>query len=150
MSELNLPSFEFRIKKIKTGFQIFDLFRKKYVKLTPEEWVRQNFLHYLIEYKSYPLALIAVETELNINQMSKRSDAIIFDIQGRPLVLIELKAPDVKINQDVFDQVAVYNSRLEVDYFMISNGMEHFFCKVDRETAQYQFFEEIPDYTILI
>ncbi len=149
MLELNLPKFDFRLKKEKNGLQIFDIYRKKYVKLTPEEWVRQNFLNFLIGEKAYPLGLVAVEKELKINDMRKRCDAIIYDSHAKPLVIIELKAPHVPITQDVFDQVAVYNSKLKVDFFMISNGMEHHCCRVDNSKTTYHFFQEIPKFSEL-
>ena len=150
MLQLNLPEYQFRLKQTEKGLLILDSLRKRFVKLTPEEWVRQNFLHYLIEYKQYPLALMAVEKQLTINGLKKRCDAILYDIQTNPLMIIELKAPNIPITQLVFDQVAVYNSKLKVKYFMISNGFEHYCCKVNPENSSYLFFEGIPDYSQLL
>ncbi len=146
MLQLNLPASQFRIKRTEKGFFIFDRFRKRYVKLTPEEWVRQHFLVYLIENKAYPEYLMAVEQQLNLHGMKKRCDAVFYDLQAKPQVIIELKAPNIPITQAVFDQVAVYNSKLKVDYFMVSNGLEHFCCRVNTQTVSYEFFEGIPDY----
>ena len=150
MWQLNLPEYQFRIKQTENSYFILDSFRKRFVKLTPEEWVRQNFLRFLTENKLYPSGLIAVEKQLTINGMKKRCDAILYDIQAKPLMIIEFKAPNVSVNQQVFDQVAVYNAKLKVNYFLISNGMEHFCCKVNTENASYSFFEGIPDYSILL
>ncbi|NLO69379.1 MAG: type I restriction enzyme HsdR N-terminal domain-containing protein [Porphyromonadaceae bacterium] len=150
MLQLNLPSSQFRVKQTEKGYFIFDRFRKRWVKLTPEEWVRQHFLVYLVENKGYPEALMAVEQQLNLHGMNKRCDAVLYDIQAKPLLIIELKAPNISINQAVFDQVAVYNAKLKVDYFMISNGLDHYCCRVNTETASYEFFEEIPNYNELI
>ncbi|HNX89424.1 MAG TPA: type I restriction enzyme HsdR N-terminal domain-containing protein [Paludibacteraceae bacterium] len=150
MLQLNLPEYQFRLKQTEKGLLILDSLRKRFVKLTPEEWVRQNFLRYLIEHKQYPLALMAVEKQLIVNGLKKRCDAILYDIKGNPMIIIELKAPNIPITQLVFDQVAVYNSKLKVKYFMISNGFEHYCCKVNPENSSYLFFEGIPDYSLLL
>ncbi|PIF00628.1 MAG: hypothetical protein CR965_01740 [Paludibacter sp.] len=145
MQQLQLPNYSFRIKKINRGFQIFDDFRQKYVKLTPEEWVRQNFLRFLVEEKGFPKELIAIETELKVNEMKKRCDAIVYNKQGQPFIIIELKAPNIPITQEVFDQTAVYNTQLNVNFLIISNGLQHFFCQINKDTSSYNFFEEIPN-----
>jgi len=150
MWQLNLPEYQFRIKQIEKSIFILDSYRKRYVKLTPEEWVRQNFLRFLTENKGFPMGLLAVEKQLNINGMKKRCDAILYDLQAKPSMIIELKAPHIPITQQVFDQVAVYNVKLKVDYFMISNGLEHYCCKVNTENASYSFFEGIPPYSVLL
>jgi len=147
MSQLNLPEYNFRIKKQNEKLFIFDTQRKRYVSLTPEEWVRQHFIRFLIEVKGYPAALLAVEKQLNMNGMKKRCDAILYDSDAKPILIIELKAQTVPISQATFDQVAVYNAKLKVDFFMISNGIEHFCCKVNTETARYEFFPEIPHFS---
>ena len=146
MLQLNLPASQFKIKQTEKGYFIFDQFRKRYVKLTPEEWVRQHFVMFLIEHKGYPAALLAVEPQLNLHGMRKRCDAVLYDLQINPQLIIELKAPNIPITQAVFDQVAVYNSKLKVHLFMVSNGLEHYCCRVNTETASYDFFEEIPEY----
>ena len=146
MLQLNLPQYSFRIKKQNEKLVIFDSQRKRYVALTPEEWVRQNFIRFLIEEKGYPAAYLAIEKQLNMNGMKKRCDAILYNEHAQPFLIIELKAPNIAITQATFDQIAVYNAKLKVDFFIISNGIEHFCCKVNLETARYEFFPEIPDF----
>ena len=124
MEKLNLPTYSFNIKLIEQRKYIFDFIRKKFVLLTPEEWVRQNFLKYLVEEKKYPVSLIAVEKEFKLNKLSKRSDVIIYDKQGQPLLIVECKAASVKIDQKVFDQIARYNMTLKVDFLVITNGLD--------------------------
>jgi type I site-specific restriction endonuclease len=150
MLQLNLPQYSFRIKKQNEKLVIFDSQRKRYVVLTPEEWVRQNFIRFLIEEKGYPAAYLAIEKQLNMNGMKKRCDAILYNEHAQPFLIIELKAPNVAISQATFDQVAVYNAKLKVDFFIISNGIEHFCCKVNSETARYEFFSEIPNFNQII
>lgn len=144
MEKLNLPTYSFNIKLIEQRKYIFDFIRKKYVILTPEEWVRQNFLKYLVDEKKFPASLIAVEMEFKLNKLSKRSDAVVFDKDGKPFLIIEFKATDVKINQKVFDQIARYNMKLKVDFLIVSNGMEHFCCKIDYTNNNYLFLKEVP------
>jgi len=146
MLQLNLPEFNFRIKKQNEKLVIFDTQRKRYVSLTPEEWVRQHFIQFLIQVKGYPAALIAIEKQLKMNGMKKRCDAILYNEHALPFLIIELKAPNVPITQATFDQVAVYNAKLRVDFFMISNGIEHYCCRVDTENARYEYLPDIPDY----
>ena len=147
MEKLNLPTYSFNIKFIEQRKYIFDFIRKKYVILTPEEWVRQNFLKYLVEEKKYPASLIAVEKEFKLNNLSKRSDAVIYNKQGNPYLIIECKAPEVKIDQKVFDQIARYNMVLNVELLVVTNGLQHFCCKLDAEEDTYYFLKEIPDYS---
>jgi type I site-specific restriction endonuclease len=149
MLQLNLPAYKFRIKKTNEKFQIFDSQRKRYISLTPEEWVRQHFIHFMIEVKGYPSALLAVEKQLNLNGMKKRCDAVLYDREANPVMIIEFKAPNVAINQETFDQVAVYNSKLRVSLFIVSNGLEHYCCKINPENTRYEFFPEIPDFDSL-
>lgn len=150
MLQLNLPQYSFRIKKQNEKLVILDSLRKRYVALTPEEWVRQNFIRFLIEEKGYPAAYLAIEKQLNMNGMKKRCDAILYNEHALPFLIIELKAPNVAISQATFDQVAVYNAKLKVDFFIISNGIEHYCCKVNLETARYEFFPEIPDFNQIV
>jgi hypothetical protein len=150
MSQLNLPIYNFQIKNQKDKRYIFDNQRKKYVRLTPEEWVRQHFIRFLIEEKGYPASYIAVEKELKMNGLHKRCDAILYNQEAQPILILEFKAPHVPLSQQTFDQVAVYNSKLHVDYLIITNGMEHFCCYVNRVNAHYSFFEDIPTYQTLI
>lgn len=144
MLQLNLPQYNFRIKKENEKYFIFDSQRKRFVSLTPEEWVRQHFIRFLIEVKNYPAAYLAVEKQLNLNGMKKRCDAILYNNNALPVMIIEFKAPNVVISQETFDQVAVYNAKLKVDYFIISNGLEHYCCKVNTENSKYEFLPEIP------
>ncbi|MFZ4725455.1 MAG: type I restriction enzyme HsdR N-terminal domain-containing protein [Paludibacter sp.] len=146
MLQLNLPTYTFRIKKQNDKTVIFDSQRKRFVSLTPEEWVRQNFIRFLIQEKGYPAAYIAIEKQLNYNGMKKRCDAILYNEDAQPVLIIELKSPNIAISQATFDQVAVYNAKLKVDFFMISNGIEHYCCRVNLENAKYEFFSEIPDF----
>lgn len=149
MLELNLPIFEPKLKKIKGDVFIFDQIRKKYLLLTPEEWVRQNFLNYLINHKGYPYSLMENESIIKLNSMTRRCDTVVYNNMLKPLVIVEYKRPDVKIDQHVFDQIVRYNIVLKVDYLIISNGLSHFCCKINYEDQSYSFLESIPDYTEL-
>jgi len=148
MLPLKLPRYHFSITG-SNGKKIFDPIRKKFVALTPEEWVRQNFLKFLMEEKKYPAGLIIVEQTLKVNKLHKRCDAVVHDKKGQPLVVLEFKAPDVALNQKVFDQVARYNITLQVKYLIVSNGMEHYCCSVNPIEKTYQFLEHIPEYSEL-
>ena len=145
--KLNLPEYQFKIKASEKGgkVQILDITRKKFVVLTPEEWVRQNFIQYLIREKKYPVSLISTEAGLKYNQLKKRSDIIIYKGTS-PLVLIECKAPEIKISQKTFDQAAVYNTTLKAKYLIVTNGMNHYCCSLDQKKGAYVFFKEIPAY----
>ena len=144
--ELNLPYYSFRIKEHNGKKLIFDSFRRRWVMLTPEEWVRQNFARYLTEIKHFPASLVAIERSLRINQHDFRSDIVLFAKTGIPLVVVECKAPEVKISQDVFDQIARYNMELRVNYLIVTNGMNHYCCRFDQDQLTYTFLPEIPDY----
>lgn len=146
MQRLNLPEYEFKFREQNGQRQIFDVFRKKYVALTPEEWVRQNFLMYLVIEKSYPPSLIAVEAGLKLYRRSKRTDVVVYDKQGSPALVVECKAPEIKINQDVFDQILRYNIALKVKYLIVTNGLEHFCCTLDYKNKSSHFLEVIPEY----
>ncbi|MDR0385518.1 MAG: type I restriction enzyme HsdR N-terminal domain-containing protein [Prevotellaceae bacterium] len=143
---LNLPLFKYKIKDSEKGKTIFDPVRNKYVALTPEEWVRQNFLQYLIRIKNTPQSLIRVEMHLELNGLAKRSDIVVHNRRGNPLLAIECKAPTVKITQSVFEQLARYNLRLNVPYLAVTNGMDHFFCKYSESEKRYIFLTDIPEY----
>ncbi len=144
MQALNLPTYQFKLKQKGLVTQIFDAIRKKYVILTPEEWVRQNFLQFLIHEKKFPASLIAVEMGLKYNQLQKRADVLVYDKSGTPYLMVECKAPEVKITQDVFDQVARYNMNFKVKYLVITNGLNHFCCQMDYSTNNYNYLENIP------
>ncbi len=146
MQKLNLPTYPFKLKSNENKTLIFDKLRKKNVVLTPEEWVRQHFVMYLIEEKKYPVSLIAIEKQLTINNRKKRTDILIFNAQGNPDIIVECKAPKIKITQDTFDQIARYNLKLNANYLIVTNGLEHFYCKIDFENETYIFLKEIPNY----
>ncbi|MBL4605293.1 MAG: type I restriction enzyme HsdR N-terminal domain-containing protein [Flavobacteriaceae bacterium] len=146
MQQLNLPTYSFRLKSSENKTLIFDIVRKKYVVLTPEEWVRQHILHYLIEEKNYPLSLIAVERQLKINSLVKRTDIVVFNRDGKPEIIVECKAPYVPISQDTFDQIARYNLTLQANYLMVTNGLTHYYCQTDLLNETYLFLPELPNY----
>ncbi len=146
MIKLNLPSYSFKFKNKENKLYIFDNFRKKYVVLTPEEWVRQNFITFLTEEKKYPKTLIGIEKEFKINNLSKRFDVLIFDNSGLPDIIVECKAPLIKITQDTFDQIARYNLKFNAKYVIVTNGLEHFFCRLDHKNKKYEFLRDIPTY----
>jgi hypothetical protein len=146
MNRLNLPSFEIKLSGTPEKPKIFDILRRKYVTLTPEEWVRQHFVHYLIEHKGYPMALLANEVELKAGDKRLRCDSILYNKVVQPRMIIEYKAPTVVLTQRVFDQISAYNLLLHVDYLVVSNGMQHYCCKMDYDHQKYLFLEDIPDY----
>ena len=146
MRKLNLPLFEFKIKKENKNNIIFDEIRKKWIILTPEEWVRQHVVHFLLKEKNYPISLIAVEKQLKINTRIKRTDIVVYNKQGTPELLIECKAPSVKITQTTFDQIARYNLTANSNYLMVTNGLAHYFCQIDSTKEAYIFLEDIPSY----
>ncbi len=146
MTPLNLPEYSFNIKKEKEKYLIFDQMRKKYVSLSPEEWVRQHFVAFLTDRKKYPKSLIANEISIVYNGLQKRCDTLVYNKKGEVAMIIEYKAPHIAITQEVFDQIAVYNMKLKVDYLIVSNGMEHFCCKIDYENMRYNFLKDIPEY----
>lgn len=144
MQALNLPSYQFKLKREGLRIHIFDAIRKKYVTLTPEEWVRQNFLQYLIREKKFPAPLIAVEAGLKYNQLRKRMDVLVYNKQGIPYLMVECKAPEVRITQDVFDQIARYNMVFKVKYLVVTNGIDHYCCRIDYTQNTFQYLEQIP------
>ena len=146
MIKLNLPTYIFKLKSKENKTLIFDKLRKKYMVLTPEEWVRQHFVHFLIDKKNYPTSLIALEKQLTINNRKKRTDILVFNTEGTPEIIVECKAPTIKITQDTFDQIARYNLKLKANFLIVTNGLDHFYCKMDFENETYIFLKEIPDY----
>ena len=149
MFRLNLPPYPIKIQEKGEKRQIFDFLRRKWVALTPEEWVRQHFTHYLVEHKGYPQALLANEVELRIGEKRLRCDTLLYNKELRPRMIIEYKAPNIQIQQKTFDQISVYNLLLKVDYLVVSNGLLHYCCKMDYERQSYQFLEDIPNYESL-
>lgn len=149
MSLLNLPGYEAKIREKEGKREIFDRLRRCYVALTPEEWVRQHFVNMLIEYKGYPATLTANEVPITLNGMMRRCDTVVYDNNLRPIAIVEYKAPTVKIDEKVFAQIARYNLVLKVDYLIVSNGLQHFCCKMDYEKNSYSFLREIPAYDVV-
>jgi hypothetical protein len=144
LPKLNLPSFDLTIKKIDQELKVFDSLRRKYVLLTPEEWVRQNFIRYMQEYLDYPAGLIAVEYGFKLNRQQKRGDIVVFNKKKEPVLVVECKASHVKINQQVFDQIARYNMTLQVPYLVVTNGLKHYCCFIDYQHGKYDFLRQIP------
>jgi predicted type IV restriction endonuclease len=147
MQPLNLPPFEANIKKQNGMVKILDILRQKFVALTPEEWVRQHFVHFLIEQKGYSKTLMANEVAVTLNGMSRRCDTVVYRQEGmRPLMIVEYKRPDVEITQRVFEQICRYNMVLEVEWLVVSNGLKHYCCQVDIKNGGYAFMKDIPSY----
>ncbi|MBT8272715.1 MAG: type I restriction enzyme HsdR N-terminal domain-containing protein [Bacteroidia bacterium] len=148
MQKLNFPSYKFRLKNSENKTLIFDEIRKKFVVLQPEEWVRQHCLKYLIEEKKIPKSLISVEKMIELHGTKKRYDIIIFKPDGSIFLIVECKSPQIKINQNTFDQIARYNMVLNANYLMLTNGIEHYYCFIDFKTKSYQFLKEIPKFNL--
>ncbi|MGB0391076.1 MAG: type I restriction enzyme HsdR N-terminal domain-containing protein [Salibacteraceae bacterium] len=150
MQELNLPQYEFKLKPGPTGPLIFDSIRKKFLVLTPEEWVRQNYIEYLHFEFGYPKSLMRLEQPMKYNRMDKRSDIVCYGNGGNPLLIVECKRPTVKITQKTFDQIARYNMVLKVPYMAVTNGLTHFYCKINHEEKTYLFIEAPLEYEKLV
>lgn len=148
MTALNLPPFDYKITKSGANYLIFDTLRRKKVILTPEEWVRQHFVHYLINHLNYPKSLISVERGTSYNKLQKRTDLCVYNNEGKPHLLVECKAAHVPVTQDVVKQVSVYNQTLQAKYVVITNGIQHFCWEVDFETRQYVPMQEVPVWDI--
>lgn len=146
LQPLNLPPYPFKISDQNGTLWLFDEIRKKDVVLTPEEWVRQHFVQYLIKQKNYPRSLIKLEGGLKLNGNAKRSDIVIFNNKGQKILLVECKAPSVKVTQQVFDQVARYNWVHRVPFIAVTNGLNHYYCKIDFENQRYDFIPELDVY----
>jgi hypothetical protein len=146
MQKLNLPNHPIKLVKENNRTLVFDPIRKKYVVNTPEEWVRQNFIQFLIQEKKYPASLIAVEKGIELGKVKKRCDIILYNNEGEPIIIVECKAPSITISQDTFDQIARYNMTLKTDLLIVTNGLDHFTCLMDHENKRYQFLKETPDY----
>ena len=146
MQELNLPDYTATIKTSGGKTLILDIIRKKYVQLTPEEWVRQHFIHFLVNDKKVPATLIAVEKKLRLNLLEKRTDIVVFDNLLQILMIVECKAPSVKINQETFDQIARYNMALNANYLVVTNGLQHYCCYIDHAGQSYSFVADVPSY----
>jgi hypothetical protein len=147
MTPLNLPGFEYKVKMVGQRTQIFDRIRKKYIALTPEEWVRQHIVNFLSTFKNYPISLLKVEASSKYNSQQKRTDVLAYDLSGNPVLLIECKAPEIKIDAAVFEQISRYNSSIKAPYLLVSNGLDHYCCRVNFETGTWAFTEDIPDFS---
>ena len=146
---LNLPEYQFNLKKSDSGLLIFDALRKKYVALTPEEWVRQHFVQFLIHERDFPAALMGNEVSLTQNDIKRRCDTVVAARDGSTLVIIEYKAPSITITQATFDQIVRYNMVLRARYLIVSNGVNHYCCRIDYENNSYDFLHDIPHYSSL-
>jgi hypothetical protein len=148
MQELNFPRYQFRFKSNENKPLIFDEIRKKFVVLTPEEWVRQHVLQFLLSEKKYPLSHINIEKQLKLHNTVKRYDIVVFNSDGSIQLLVECKAPSIHITQDTFDQIARYNLVADASYLMVTNGLDHYFCQMDQKQQRYNFLKDIPLYGI--
>ena len=146
MMELNLPPAELNIREENGKTYVFDRLRKQFVRLTPEEFVRQRFVSYLITYKKYPQFRLANEIGIELGNVKKRCDTVLYDEYLQPLMIIEYKAPSVPVRQNTFDQITRYNMRLNVPWLIVSNGIQHYCCRIDYEKREYCFFKDIPEY----
>ena len=147
MQKLNFPSYNYRFKNSENKTHIFDVIRKKFVVLQPEEWVRQHCLNYLTNEKNYPISLLNVEKQLKINRLIKRYDVVIYNNDGSIFCLVECKAPSVKITQKTFDQIAQYNRTLNASYLMVTNGLNHYYCSMNQMSKGYNFIKSLPKYS---
>lgn len=146
LQKLNFPEFSFRFKNSENKISIFDVIRKRFIILQPEEWVRQHCIHYLMLVKSYPKSLINIEKELIVNTLRKRYDIVVYNPDGTIHLIIECKSPTVTINQDTFNQIARYNLSLNATYLMITNGINHYYCQMDFKEEKYHFLKDIPEH----
>ncbi len=147
--KLNLPEYELKLKKEGEQFFVFDSIRKKHIQLTPEEWVRQNFIEFLLNDKKIPKGLISVESKITLNGLTKRTDILVHSRDAKPLLIVECKSADIKINQQVFDQIARYNMVLDVKYLVLTNGLQHYCCQIDHANQKYNFIKDIPEFDLL-
>lgn len=147
---LNLPPLELKVKSTQEGVRVYDVLREKYVALTPEEFVRQHFINWLVNYLHFPASNIAVESGIRVNGTKKRVDTMIVDRTASPLMIVEFKAPGVSITQDTFDQIVRYNMALRAKYLVVSNGLHHYCCVNDYERGTYHFIPKVPDYYDII
>jgi len=144
MQELNFPKYTFRFKSSENKLAVFDEIRKKFILLTPEEWVRQNVVQFLLNEKKYPKSLTNVEKVIKVNDLTKRYDVVVYNSDGSIFLLVECKAPHIKITQETFNQIARYNLALKAEHLMVTNGLNHYFCKMDFENEKYLFLEDLP------
>ena len=146
MQNLNFPTYSFRLKNSENNTHIFDVIRKKFVVLQPEEWVRQHCIQFLIQEKNFPISLINVEKVVLINGLKKRYDIVVYNPNGSIALVVECKAPEVKITQATFDQIARYNLTLKASFLMVTNGLNHYFCTMNPNLESFEFLESLPNY----
>jgi type I site-specific restriction-modification system R (restriction) subunit len=146
MEPLNLPTYFFRLKDDRGKKYIFDEIRRRFVLLTPEEWVRQHMVNYLVTIKNYPRSLISVEKGFSHNRNRRRYDLLIYNKLGHPIMIVECKAPGMEINQQVFDQAGRYNNRYKAEYMLITNGIKHYCCLINLSNKSYNFLNDIPEF----
>ncbi|MDR6563109.1 hypothetical protein J2Y60_001938 [Arcicella sp. BE140] len=144
MENLNIPSYDYKLRKVDEKIYIYDILRRKYIMLTPEEWVRQHFVHFLINHYHYPKSLIKLESSLKYNTLLKRTDIQVFGRDGKLKMIIECKAPYIPLSQQVFSQVAEYNQVLKAEFLTITNGMVYHCCKTDWENMNLEFLKDLP------
>jgi hypothetical protein len=149
LQPLNLPPHPFKITDDNGKLTLFDELRKRTIIITPEEWVRQHFVQYLIKHKNYPKTLIKLEGGLKLNGLAKRTDIVVFNSIGERILLVECKAPSVNITQATFDQAARYNMVHKVRFMAVTNGLQHYYCSIDFKNESYNFLAELPDYRSL-
>ncbi len=148
MQLLHFPTYQFRFKSNENKTLIFDIIRKKFVVLNPEEWVRQHVVHFLHHDKNYPLSHINVEKQIKVHKTTKRYDVVVFNPDGSILIIVECKAPSIKINQATFDQIARYNFVIQASFLFVTNGLDHYYCNMDYKQEQYVFLKELPNYNL--
>lgn len=149
MIQLNLPPSNLNVRELSSGMEIFDPFRKKFVSLTPEEWVRQNFLSFMVEHMGYPQGLVAVEKQLKLNGLAKRCDILAYSKQGNPVMLVECKAPSVALTNEVFAQVARYNITLQVPFLAITNGLTHYAARISFTDQKFELLTRFPTFDVV-
>jgi hypothetical protein len=150
MIPLNLPPAELKFRKGRNVRpEVFDMVRNRFVTLTPEEWVRQHVIHFLVQHKHYPASLMSVEVSLSYNRLRKRSDIIIYNAKGQPRMIIECKAPDVEVTEKVLEQAAMYNRSINVPYLFLTNGMIHHIGRIG-ENGEIEFLRELPDFEEMV
>jgi hypothetical protein len=142
---LSFPQAELKLTRKEGQVFVWCIIRKKSLVLTPEEWVRQHLIHFLIQEKQIPIGLIAAEMAIEINQLSRRCDVVVFGTDGKPRLIVECKAPEINLTEKTFNQIAQYNAALNVDLLMVTNGLQHIVCQIDRENSQLNYLEELPD-----
>lgn len=150
LKQLNLPQYSFKINGKEDNEMILDPLRRKFVKLTPEEWVRQNFVQYLINEGKYPAGLLGIEVLFRLNKLKRRVDILVHNRLGEAIMIVECKSADVKIDEKVFEQIATYNMKFKVPYLVVTNGLHHYACKIDHQEMKFEYLLVIPLYEDLL